>query len=1021
MSIPFGCRVFFKSSPISARQPSKFEGDAAAGVFLGYVLDPGGKWSGEYYVVDLSAFAGKPLHRATPAAKLKVHVQRVRELNPVSPEDVYFPLRNAYEKANFTLAGIEAHMGIERGTSEYELPPDAPNDPSVLMPPPEAIDGVDPNNYQDDTNPVMAVDGDHSNDGSEPPQRTLTRARKPAGKANQPVSSGTVGAATDDVSGSGAMGTASCDAPSGQPQTSTSSSSSSSPGPSAPSAPPAPPTLAPSTPPSPVPDPNHPGIPWRPYRRDPVTKHWLDEYGNRIRPDSWRVPWVPIEDWNRKTSKTQVKMYERMRESVYRETGFDIATERKPPGWTPTALTHITPTTRGSGGSVAAATATELSDSPVCAFDPIAAIRPPSVDPTYVPAMPVVAPRHFTHRNKILDKGHWHWPAAVARPVPVKERLTNPKAKEACEEEWDKLLSAGTNGYFDINGVREFDDVRREYRLQGRKAHFGRIHELCYEKNSELPDNDPRKKYKGRDVFLGDQVKDQDGNVALFQDLSSAPATMAAGKFCDFHGLLPGNAQETSDVTAAYLQAFLGAKGVRTVDTWVEIPKHRWPSSWRTKRGNWKYRRPCCPLHMALYGHPEAGGYWERHCHEQVTAAGFRRAAEEWPGCYWHDELQCFLVVYVDDLKMSGPKDNLKVAWERLRKGLTMDDPEPTGRYLGCQHEAGEVTVDGNTYRTMTYNMEEFFDSCIEKYTSLAGPGFKLKKVPTPFVEDLVKHGPCAPSHDGDWMECGWCKARLRPEDFRTGKGRHYTQPSSCGGVATATGASAGCGGVAAATGGGTSSNNNNDSHPPRGVLADIASSILMKVLYGARMARFDLLRAVCALACCVTRWDSDCDRKLHRLMCYIHSTRHLRQVGFVGQEPHDVGPILFTDADFAGCSETMRSTSGVHVDVSGPATKFPVSGISKKQTAVSHSTPEAEIVAGAFGLRAEGIPALQLMDALTGNKHAHTLHFKEDNQAMIRVCETGRNPTMRHIGRLHGVSVAWLAERFVEDCFELE
>ena len=49
------------------------------------------------------------------------------------------------------------------------------------------------------------------------------------------------------------------------------------------------------------------------------------------------------------------------------------------------------------------------------------------------------------------------------------------------------------------------------------------MHELCYEKNSELPDNDPRRKFKGLDVFLGDQVKDQDGNVALFQDLSSAP------------------------------------------------------------------------------------------------------------------------------------------------------------------------------------------------------------------------------------------------------------------------------------------------------------------------------------------------------------------------------------------------------------------------------------------------------------------------------------------------------------------
>ena len=33
----------------------------------------------------------------------------------------------------------------------------------------------------------------------------------------------------------------------------------------------------------------------------------------------------------------------------------------------------------------------------------------------------------------------------------------------------------------------------------------------------------------------------------------------------------------------------------------------------------------------------------------------------------------------------------------------------------------------------------------------------------------------------------------------------------------------------------------------------------------------------------------------------------------------------------------------------------------------------------------------------------------------MIRVCQTGRNPTMRHLGRTHRVSVAWLHERFAE------
>ena len=35
-----------------------------------------------------------------------------------------------------------------------------------------------------------------------------------------------------------------------------------------------------------------------------------------------------------------------------------------------------------------------------------------------------------------------------------------------------------------------------------------------------------------------------------------------------------------------------------------------------------------------------------------------------------------------------------------------------------------------------------------------------------------------------------------------------------------------------------------------------------------------------------------------------------------------------------------------------------------------------------------------------------------EDNSAMIRVVESGRNPTMRYLHRTHRVSVAWLHEQ---------
>ena len=50
------------------------------------------------------------------------------------------------------------------------------------------------------------------------------------------------------------------------------------------------------------------------------------------------------------------------------------------------------------------------------------------------------------------------------------------------------------------------------------------------EKNSELDENDPNRKFKGRAVFDGSDVRDENKEVALFQELSSCPATMQASK-----------------------------------------------------------------------------------------------------------------------------------------------------------------------------------------------------------------------------------------------------------------------------------------------------------------------------------------------------------------------------------------------------------------------------------------------------------------------------------------------------------
>ena len=54
---------------------------------------------------------------------------------------------------------------------------------------------------------------------------------------------------------------------------------------------------------------------------------------------------------------------------------------------------------------------------------------------------------------------------------------------------------------------------------------------------------------------------------------------------------------------------------------------------------------------------------------------------------------------------------------------------------------------------------------------------------------------------------------------------------------------------------------------------------------------------------------------------------------------------------------------------LTSPNTIFPLNGVSKKQTCVSHSTPETEIVAAIAAVRLEGLPALQLWDIVLERK----------------------------------------------------
>ena len=136
-----------------------------------------------------------------------------------------------------------------------------------------------------------------------------------------------------------------------------------------------------------------------------------------------------------------------------------------------------------------------------------------------------------------------------------------------------------------------------------------------------------------------------------------------------------------------------------------------------------------------------------------------------------------------------------------------------------------------------------------------------------------------------------------------------------------------------------------------------------------------------------------------------------------------------------------------------GSHTFVPISWMCKKQTSVSHSSTESEIISLDTGLRLDGLLALELWDLIvsvfgnishvsdrTGqpvdgkNKSYNKidvvhdidsipsnvqsasrealLYVFEDNEAVIKMIMKGRSPTMRHVSRTHRVALYWLFDR---------
>ena len=102
---------------------------------------------------------------------------------------------------------------------------------------------------------------------------------------------------------------------------------------------------------------------------------------------------------------------------------------------------------------------------------------------------------------------------------------------------------------------------------------------------------------------------------------------------------------------------------------------------------------------------------------------------------------------------------------------------------------------------------------------------------------------------------------------------------------------------------------------------------------------------------------------------------------------------ILLNNADW-----DCFKTSGGTLCIFGSHTFVPTSWMCKKQTAVSRSSTESEIISQDAGLRLDGLLALKLWDLIVS--------------VFGSVSQISDLTTMRHVSRTHRVALDWLFDR---------
>ena len=198
----------------------------------------------------------------------------------------------------------------------------------------------------------------------------------------------------------------------------------------------------------------------------------------------------------------------------------------------------------------------------------------------------------------------------------------------------------------------------------------------------------------------------------------------------------------------------------------------------------------------------------------------------------------------------------------------------------------------------------------------------------------------------------------------------------------------------------------------PVGALQPVAAKYLMKLLYGARMARPDLCTAITRLASFVSRWKQSHDRMLCKLMAFVKYSCQWQLTGRVQCGCNNGYLRMYADSDYAGDKSTTKSYSGLWLEYVSGGFAFPIAWSSKKQSFTATSSAEAETAALAYFLKKEAWPCQEAYCQILGRDDVR-LEVHEDNMQVLQNIKSGYSANLRCMSRTFRTSVGVLYEAF--------